>query len=188
MFERFTPDAKAVLVRAQAEAKARHHNFLGTEHLLLGLLGVTNGPLPAIFAQAGVDRANVGAAIDEIIGGRVPRPMPSDQDALATIGIDLSEVHARLRDEFGDEAFRQALAKAPPRSGQPFTPRSKKVLELTLREALATPLNDNEVRPEHLLLGLLREGKGVGAVVLAQLAPAVDFRRTLLESLGVAPT
>jgi ATP-dependent Clp protease ATP-binding subunit ClpA len=123
MFERFTDRARRVLVMAQEEARVLGHGFIGTEHLLLGLVAEGEG---------------VGAK------------------ALAAVGVDLADVRARV------------LAVVP--SGgtvdgpAPFTPRSKKVLEMSLREALQ--LGHNYIGTEHLLLGLLREREGVGAQVL----------------------
>jgi ATP-dependent Clp protease ATP-binding subunit ClpA len=125
MFERFTDRARRVLVLAQDEARALEHNFLGTEHLLLGLIKEGEG---------------VGAV------------------ALTELGA----THASLRDH-----ITAVITPGEPGAASgspPFTPRSKKVLELALSEAL--DLGHNYIGTEHLLLGLVREGEGVAAQVL----------------------
>ena len=181
MFERFSPDARAVLAWAKEDATSRNHNFLGTEHLLLGLLRLTDSAVAAVLGGAGVTTTRAGARLDSIVG-RGDRQVPTDHDALATIGIDLGEVYQTLRDQFGEKALCDAMRKAPPNTGQPFTPRTKKVLELSLREARA--MGDDVIRPEHVLLAICREGKGVAAQMLGELAPGVDFRARLLETMG----
>jgi ATP-dependent Clp protease ATP-binding subunit ClpA len=123
MFERFTSEARGVLQRAQVEARDLRHNFIGTEHLLLGLAGT---PAGAVLAGLGATPEVLRQGVVDLVG-------PADEP----IG-----------------------AKAP------FTPRAKKVLELSLREALAR--SESSIRPEHLLLALLREGEGVAAHVLGE--------------------
>jgi ATP-dependent Clp protease ATP-binding subunit ClpA len=142
MFERFTDRARRVLVMAQEEAKALGHSFIGTEHLLLGLVAEGEG---------------VGAK------------------ALAAVGVDLADLRARV------------LVAVPPGAGidgpAPFTPRSKKVLELSLRQALQ--LGHNYIGTEHLLLGLLREREGVGAQVLIASGVRVeDVQAKVVELLS----
>jgi ATP-dependent Clp protease ATP-binding subunit ClpC len=123
VFERFTAESRLVLQRAQVEARELRHNFIGTEHLLLGLRGT---------AAAEVLQG-LGATYELLRNGVVELVGP----------VDLSGV-----------------------TEAPFTPRAKKVLELSLREALARA--ENSIRPEHLLLALLREGEGVAAHVLGE--------------------
>ena len=127
MFERFTDRARRVVVQAQDEARTLNHDFIGTEHLLLGLVGEGKGAAVA---------------------------------ALESLGISLEAVRQRVEDIVppGEHA----------RPGQiPFTPRAKKVLELSLSEAKL--LGHRYVGTEHILLGLLREGEGVAAQVLTAL-------------------
>jgi predicted enzyme related to lactoylglutathione lyase len=127
MFERFTERARQVVVLAQDEARALGHNYIGTEHLLLGLLREQEGVAAHVLAALGAD---IGAA-----RGRVA----------AIVGR-------------GEEV----------RLGQvPFTPRAKKVLELSLKEALT--LGYNYIGTEHILLGLVRENEGIGARVLLEM-------------------
>jgi len=127
MFERFTDRARNVVVLAQEEARLLKHNYIGTEHLLLGLIRESDG----IAARA-----------------------------LESLGIGLDAVRQQVEEIIGQ-------GKQAPSGRIPFTPRAKKVLELSLREALQ--LQHNYIGTEHILLGLLREGEGVAAQVLVRL-------------------
>jgi ATP-dependent Clp protease ATP-binding subunit ClpA len=126
MFERFTNRARHAVVLAQEEARTLQHNYIGTEHVLLGLLGEPEG-----------------------IAGQ----------ALERFGMTLTSVRTQVEAKVG-------RGKHPVAGHIPFTPRAKKCLELALREALA--LHHNYIGTEHLLLGIIREGDGVGAQVLAE--------------------
>jgi ATP-dependent Clp protease ATP-binding subunit ClpC len=125
MFERFSDEARRVVVGAQEDARIRDHNYIGSEHLLLALVR---------------DRHSVACR------------------ALESMGVDLADVRAQVDAAIGTGG------SAPP-GHIPFTPSAKKVLELALREALQ--LEDNFIGTEHILLGIVREGDGVGAGVLA---------------------
>ena len=126
VFERFTDRARRVVVLAQEEARLLNHNYIGTEHLLLGLIHEGEGVAARSLESLGISLAVVRGRVEDIIGQGVQAP-----------------------------------------SGHiPFTPRSKKVLELSLREALA--LGHNYIGTEHILLGLIREGEGVAAQVLVE--------------------
>jgi ATP-dependent Clp protease ATP-binding subunit ClpC len=138
MFERFTDRARHAVVIAQEEARLLDHDFIGTEHLLLGLL-----------------------AEPDSIAGRV----------LAQLGIGLDATRADVESIVG-------RGSQPPSGHIPFTPRSKKVLELSLREALQ--LGHNYIGTEHILLGIVREGEGIGAQVLTQRGAALDRVRALV--------
>jgi hypothetical protein len=124
MFERFTPRARNVMTHAYAEAKALQHNFVGTEHLLLGLLGESDG---------------IGAVV------------------LTELGVDIDVVRREIEHRIG-----RGSEDVPHRS--PFTPRSKRALELALNEAIQ--LGHNYIGTEHQLLGLLRVDDGVAAQIL----------------------
>jgi ATP-dependent Clp protease ATP-binding subunit ClpC len=143
VFERFTERARKVVVLAQEEARSFKHDYIGTEHLLAGLL----------LAEEG-------------LAARV----------LATLGITVDAVReqvARIVGE-GDEASHGQI---------PFTPRAKKVLELSLREALA--VGHNYIGTEHILLGLVRENDGVAARILLELgADTARVREAVLEAIG----
>ncbi len=145
MYERFTEPARQVVILAQEEARALRHAYIGTEHLLLGLLRLQDGGL----------------------AGRV----------LGTLGIGIEHVRGEVVKIAG------AGLEAIPASGLPFTPRSKKVLELALREALA--LEHNVIGTEHLLLGIAREKGGVAARVLLHAGAGPEaIRAEILRALG----
>src|SRR6187431_2145706 len=127
MFERFTDRARRVVVLAQEEARMLSHNYIGTEHILLGLIHEGEG----VAAKA-----------------------------LESLGISLEAVRAQVQEIIGE-------GQQAPSGHIPFTPRAKKVLELSLREALQ--LGHNYIGTEHILLGLIREGEGVAAQVLNKL-------------------
>src|SRR5579862_7862382 len=124
MFERFSEEGRQAVVLAQDEARRLQHDYIGTEHLLLGLLREPEGVAARVLGTLGVTLDDARADVARIIGS-------------------------------GDEATPGQI---------PFTPRAKKVLELSLREALA--LDHNSIGTEHLLLGLLREHEGVAARIL----------------------
>jgi hypothetical protein len=146
MFERFTDQGRRVLVLAQDEARLLNHNFIGTEHILLGLLHEGDG----LAAQA-----------------------------LGSLGIGLQVVREKVDQTVGP-AGKSLTGSAP------FTPRSKKVLELSLREALQ--LGHGYIGTEHILLGLVREGEGVGAQVLVSMgADPVDVRQRVLQVMAGSP-
>ena len=143
MFERFTDRARRVIVLAQDEARLLNHNYIGTEHILLGLIHESEG---------------VGAK------------------ALEAMGVTLDAVREQVREIIGEGS------QAP--SGHiPFTPRAKKVLELSLREALQ--LGHNYIGTEHILLGLLREGEGTAVKVLSRLkAEPSAVRQEVIDRLS----
>jgi ATP-dependent Clp protease ATP-binding subunit ClpC len=138
----FTDRARRVVVLAQDEARLLHHNYLGTEHLLLGLI-----------------REGEGVAVR----------------ALESLGISLEAVRAQVQEIIGQ-------GQSAPTSPIPFTPRAKKVLELSFREALQ--LHHDDIGTEHLLLGLIGEGEGVAAQVLMQLGADLSrVRQRVIELL-----
>ena len=141
MFERFTDRARRVVVLAQEEARMLNHNYVGTEHILLGLIHEGEG----VAAKA-----------------------------LESLGIGLGAVRQRVEEIIGQ-------GKQAPSGHIPFTPRTKKVLELSLREALQ--LGHNYIGTEHILLGLIHEGEGVAAQVLVQLGADLDSVRRTVRSL-----
>ena len=155
MFERFTREAREVVVGAQHEARALRHARIGTEHLLLGLLAQPATTSARVLARHGVDRQVVVEAVRGFVGDDL------DADALTSLGIDLDAVRERVEEAFGPGA----LDGPPGRQGHlPFTPRAKKVLELSLRKALA--LKQKTITDGHIALGLIREGEGLAMKVL----------------------
>jgi ATP-dependent Clp protease ATP-binding subunit ClpC len=146
MFERFTDRARRVVVLAQEEARMLNHNYIGTEHILLGL-------------------AHEGESVAA--------------KALESLGISLETVRREVEEIIGQ-------GQSAPAGHIPFTPRAKKVLELSLREALQ--LGHSYIGPEHLLLGLVREGEGVAAQVLQkQGADLKRVRQEVIDVLSASP-
>ncbi len=143
MFERFTDRARRVVVLAQEEARLLNHNYIGTEHILLGLIHEGEGVAAKSLESLGISLEAVRAQVEEIIGHGGNSP-----------------------------------------SGHiPFTPRAKKVLELSLREALQ--LGHNYIGTEHILLGLIREGEGVAAQVLVKLGADLSrVRQQVIQQLS----
>ncbi len=143
MFERFTDRARRVVVLAQEEARTLNHNYIGTEHVLLGLIHEGEGVAAKALESLGIGLEAVRQQVEQIIGQ-------------------------------GQQA---------PSGHIPFTPRAKKVLELSLREALQ--LGHNYIGTEHILLGLIREGEGVAAQVLVKLgADLTRVRQQVMQLLG----
>jgi ATP-dependent Clp protease ATP-binding subunit ClpA len=164
MFERFTADARSVVLGAQRHAGALHHGWIGTEHLLLGLLDDPERRAARVLAAFEIDCAWATGEVERIVGRGEP---DLDADALATLGIDLDAVRERVERAFGAGALSGRQRCRGGRIGggaAPFTPRAKKVLELSLREAIAR--GDRFIGSEHVLLGLVREGDGVAAEIL----------------------
>jgi ATP-dependent Clp protease ATP-binding subunit ClpA len=160
MFERFTAGSRRSVVLAQEEARMLHHPQIGTEHLLLGLLGLREDPATAVLAVRGLDLPTARLAVRHLHS--LPGP-EIDAAALDTIGIDLEAVREKVEAVFGvgalsgssDPAGRRRRGARRLASGHlPFTSDAKKSLELALREALA--LQSKAILPGHVLLGLLR--------------------------------
>jgi ATP-dependent Clp protease ATP-binding subunit ClpC len=146
MFERFTDQARRVVVQAQEEARTLGHNYIGTEHILLGLLSEHEGPAAQVLSSLGINQDTAREQVVEIAGA----------------GTGQQGGHI------------------------PFTPRTKKVLELSLREAQR--LGDDYIGTEHILLGLVREGEGVGAQVLERQGASLDrVQAQVLASVRTAP-
>ena len=143
MFERFTDRARRVVVLAQEEARLLHHNYIGTEHILLGLIHEGEGVAAKSLESLGISLEAVRNQVEEIIG----------------------------------------QGGSSPSGHIPFTPRAKKVLELSLREALQ--LGHNYIGTEHILLGLIREGEGVAAQVLVKLGADLSrVRQQVIQLLS----
>jgi ATP-dependent Clp protease ATP-binding subunit ClpA len=163
MLDRFSPEASAVVHQAQEEAIELGHDYVGTEHLLLGLLG--DEGVEAILASVGVRGVDVRADLAEIVGEcEARRPIRPDPEALRSLGIDLDEVRRRVEETFGPGALEATCAWQRGHALR-LTPRSKKSLELALRESMA--LGHGHIEPVHVLLGLLREGEGIAVMVLS---------------------
>jgi ATP-dependent Clp protease ATP-binding subunit ClpC len=146
VFERFTDRARRVVVLAQEEARMLSHNYIGTEHILLGLIHEREGVAARTLESMNMSLEAVRHEVEEIIG----------------------------------------QGQATPIGHIPFTPRAKKVLELSLRESLQ--LGANYIGTEHILLGLIREGEGVAAEVLQKLGADLNrVRQTVIQLLSGYP-
>src|SRR6266508_3401970 len=185
MFERFTNEARNVVMAAQQEARRLGHDCVGTEHVLLGLLQGEG-----IAARALADLGVTADAVErEVLAFVRPGPFgAADAEALDAIGIDLDEVRRRLEASFGPGALRWRPGRRGRRRGPlpgghiPFSPRAKKVLELSLREALR--LKHNHIGSEHILLGMVREGEGLAMLVLVKLNASPEaLRAGVLDEL-----
>jgi ATP-dependent Clp protease ATP-binding subunit ClpA len=179
--ERFTVSAREVVHAAQDEARALRHTWLGTEHLLLALFRGDSVAL-RVLASLEVRRENVLAGYRGMMGPcEEPMAFRPDPEALAAVGIDLEQVRRRVEEAFGPGALERTWAWQ--RSGSLcFTPRSRKVLELALREARA--LGHGYVGPEHILLGLAHEGMGMAAQILRRFSATYPaLRWATLEEL-----
>jgi ATP-dependent Clp protease ATP-binding subunit ClpA len=154
MFERFTKEARAVVLVAQEEAAALDADRIGRGHLLLGL-AAEQGAAARVLEPLGLGHAALRAELARS-GGAL------DAQALASIGIDLEEVRRRVEESFGPGALGGAR-----RGRRRFSPGAKKALELALREALA--LGDRHIGSEHILLGVIRDpGEPLGRVLRAR--------------------
>lgn len=143
MFERFTGESRQVVVSAQEAARELLHHHIGTEHLLLALIGQESSPVRRALIGLGIVPGPLTSAVLELVPNR---------------------------------------SSAPP-GHIPFTPRAKKVLELSLREALSR--GDEDIRPEHLMLGLLREGSGTAAQVLQRDGRTLEeIRAAVVQAAG----
>jgi ATP-dependent Clp protease ATP-binding subunit ClpA len=177
MFERFSRAARDVVVQARQEAQSLGHPHFGTEHLLLAMVSQPGGAHDALIA-AGLTAARVSDAVSStvVLG-------PADADALKTVGIDLEAVLSRITETFGSDALRRAMPRRSRRVG--VTPRVKKVLQLALREAVH--LGNTSIGTEHLLLGILRDGNGRAAKIIADAGIAADdLRRAVVDGLRKA--
>jgi ATP-dependent Clp protease ATP-binding subunit ClpA len=186
MFERFTDRARTVVRRAVEEARVDGRRPVGTEHLLLALLSDDAGLASRVLADAGVHADDLRERIRRHTADGGAGLGDADAAALREIGIDLAAIVARIEESFGPDALREPVP-APRRRwgrrryvGGPFSPRSKKVFELSLREALR--LRHRHIGTEHILLGVLREGKGLGAQVLTEAGTDLDDLRRRVES------
>ena len=146
MFERFSDQARRVVVLAQEEARLLNHNYIGTEHILLGLVHEDEGVAAQVLESLNIRLDAVRREVEELVG----------------------------------------QGESPPSEHIPFTPRAKKVLELSLREAIQ--LGHNYIGTEHILLGLLREGEGVACQVLVKLgANLPSVRARVLQLVAESP-
>jgi len=182
MFERFVDQSRQVIVLAQAEARALHHDYIGTEHLLIALADQREGPAAEALHERGIQAAGVRDQIIALIGSLED---DLDPQALAAIGIDLDAVRDATEATFGPGALHRPKGKRrKPISGHiPFTPRAKKVLELSLRESIR--LKSGHIGTGHILLGLIREGEGLAAqIIVGQGVDLAELQGDVVRRLG----
>ncbi|MFJ5927280.1 Clp protease N-terminal domain-containing protein [Kitasatospora sp. NPDC092948] len=164
MFERFAEEARRAVTLAEDEARRLHHQHLGTEHLLLGLLARPQDPTARLLARFGLDLDAGRSAVAGLIGGPDPE---RDGAALAAIGIDLEAVREAVESTFGPGSLDAPPPGRRSRWGGPrFTERAKRTLALSLRAAADSRVR--RIETGHLLLGLLREGGGAAVRVLRE--------------------
>ncbi|SOC52696.1 Clp amino terminal domain-containing protein, pathogenicity island component [Blastococcus aggregatus] len=159
MFERFTPEARQVVEGAQQQARELRSDRVGTEHLLLALLTRQGTTASTALGRHGLTREAVAADIVRLTGGE-----ELDAAALTSLGIDLDAVRSSVEASFGVGALDGPGARSARTGHIPFTPGAKKVLELSLREAIAG--KSRSITDGHVLLGLIREGQGLASTVL----------------------
>jgi ATP-dependent Clp protease ATP-binding subunit ClpA len=162
MFERFTGSAREVVVDAQSEARKLHHGHIGTEHLLLAMLSARRREVSLILGELGLGYEQAADRISRYIGTD-----DLDADALGVIGIDLAAVREKIEETFGPGALDRAPGTPKPTGRHiPFTPRARKTLELSLREALLR--KHKYIADGHILLGILRDGEGLAMKVITE--------------------
>lgn len=162
MFERFSQPAREAVVRAQEEVRLLDGQWLGTEHLLLGVLADADSSAGAALRRLGVTQAVTRRRIGELVGPEAGL----DAEALRSLGIDLDAVRRAAEAAFGPGALNQQCRGSRHRGFLRFSPRAKKVLELALRESERR--RDGYLGTEHMVLGILREAGGLAAVILAE--------------------
>jgi ATP-dependent Clp protease ATP-binding subunit ClpA len=183
MFERFTREAREVVVGAQEEARTRKADEIRTEHLLAAIYTVRDDLALAVLEEIGVDEADVLRDIDRLRAGGPPA---LDAEALSTIGIDLDEVRRQVEEAFGPGALDRTRAALGGKAGRlfghiPFEGPSKKALELSLREAIH--LGHDYIGTEHILLGLIHTEGGAAHHVLAARGVRLEPARAIVERL-----
>jgi ATP-dependent Clp protease ATP-binding subunit ClpA len=186
MFERFHHDARQAVILAQENARTLHHDFIGTEHILLGLLAQPDALSSRVLGRHGLDHDRARQSVLRLLSQKPEDAL--DADALESIGIDLSAIREKVEAAFGPGALDRK-----PRTNRrvhllgghhiPFNSRAKKVLELSLREAIN--LRHKHIADGHILLGVLREGEGLASRVIADAGiDSAALRREIVAELG----
>jgi ATP-dependent Clp protease ATP-binding subunit ClpA len=209
VFGRFDDDALAVVEAAQREATSLGHNYLGTEHLLLGIVAAPDTAGARLVTERGVDAEGIRRALKEKLG--VPlREFHSPAPLLASLGIDIEEVRRRAEATFGAETVRRVAVREARRRrwrlrrrqcASPvapsalawgtvrFTPRVKHTVELAAEQA---DRRHQPITPTHLLLGVLIEGQGLACEILADagidLPDLITAAQASLDMPGAPPT
>lgn len=183
MFERFTRDARDAVVHAQEVVRRVGDDHIGSEHVLLGAAEVEGSVAARALRRLGIETAALEAAVRALPGDAL------DAEALAGVGIDLAEVRRRAEETFGPGAFDAAAPRR--RRGRtpghvPFDRHAKKVLEISLREAIR--LKQNHIDTGHMLLAVVRLTETPAHGVLVGLGATPDLVRTaVVETWAEAP-
>ena len=198
MYERFTSEARDAVMEAQSEARTLAHDHVGTEHLLLGVLGLPVGGdprlpahepagiAPRVLADLGITPDRARAEVRRLLSRQEPGLTDADAEALRSIGIDVDEIRRRVEEDFGPGALDAPAGITGRRrsAGPVFTSEAKHALELAVRESMR--LGDRHIGAEHLLLAIAAPD-GLSADILQSLGadPAV-VRTRVLEQRGRA--
>ena len=166
MFERFTDDARQAVAAARQEATELHHEFIGCEHLLLALSARDGTPAADALAAVGLRTPDLRERVIRLVGpgDATPDDEAIDEDALASLGIDLGTVRRATEAAFGPGALDRGGRRRGPVRGVPFTKRAKKSLEIAVRTAVSS--GDKEISTGHLLLGVIGQDDNTALRVL----------------------
>jgi ATP-dependent Clp protease ATP-binding subunit ClpA len=185
-FQRFTRNARVAVMLASEEARELSDRETGSQHLLLGILQAAGDDLTNVCNGYGLTADIVRARLAENCTG--DKSFDDDADALSAIGIDLRAVRDSVARTFGSDAFDKALSRSGrrrrSRGHMSLSHGAKKVLELSLREALAH--KDNEIRCEHLLLGILRSGDKAAIDLITEHVYTAQLRAAVVKLLDKA--
>jgi ATP-dependent Clp protease ATP-binding subunit ClpA len=185
-FERFTRNARVAVMLASEEARELCDRETGSQHLLLGVLQTAGEDLSSVFTGYGLTAEGVRTRLAETSTGE--ESFDEDADALRAIGIDLRAVRDSVARTFGADAFNRALSRSGrrrrPRGHIPLSSGAKKVIELALREAVTH--KDNEIRCEHLLLGVLRSGDKAAITLVTEHVYTAQLRAAVVNLLDQA--
>lgn len=166
--DRFQHATRRAVELANQQAWSLNHNYLGTEHLLLGLTIGQFGLASRVLVESGITEATLKKQVVNELGGCPPAITGSDADALRSLGIDLDLVGKRAEEAFGPSA----LAGSP---DAPLTPKARRALRRSLQQARM--LGHHHVAPEHLLLALLRDPKALAVKLISRRGVSPDFLR-----------
>jgi ATP-dependent Clp protease ATP-binding subunit ClpA len=187
MFERFTRNAHVAVVLAQEDARELDAGEISPEHLLLGVLQAAGHDMAVVLSDYGLTADVVRARLVEA-SAIADESFDEDADALRAIGIDLRAVRDSVARTFGADAFDQAVSRSGRRRRRRghirFTRAAKKAVELSLREALSH--KDNEIRCEHLLLGILRSGDKAAIGLITEHVDTAQLRAAVIKLLDKA--
>lgn len=190
MFQRFTRQAREVVLQARSEAEAMRHGHIGPEHLLLGALAQPEAPGAATLIRLGITADQIRQDLTDIV---VSADLTTaDAEALRALGIDLDEVRQRVEQTFGPGAldvpqttkdwFPWRRKQSRPAGRLRFIPRGKHILEYALRQAIAR--RDRHIGVEHMVLGLLTmKGTMIAELLRRHDVDPADARRTVLQDL-----